>query len=219
MANVLTGILVFCAILISVMVIRQQFFQKRVEPELVTRTIPEWKELDLKGYHIGSVDAPIQIIEFFDYECPYCLEVNLTLHRMAEKYVNQISVVYEHFPLEIHEHAFEAAVAAECGRLGNRFEEYHSQLFSNQKKLDSISYDSLAVRTGIENLENFKKCFRDRESSSIVQSGVKLGNQLEIGGVPTFLINGKVVPGVLSEKQFDSIIEKILQEKKEASVW
>lgn len=210
-SNILTGILVICALLITAMVVYQQFFLTVGESGPEIFNVPEWQELDLKGHRTGDVDAPVQIIEFFDYECPYCQQANPAIQAIGQKYSQKVSLVYEHFPLSDHKHAFGAAVSAECAARQNRFEAFHKLLFLNQSELGNISYDSLAVEAGVIDMTSFSQCVDAEETNHIVQSGIDLANKLNIDGIPTFLINDKLIPGVLTEQQLESLIKEVLE--------
>lgn len=169
-----TGILVLCALVITTLVLRQQFFPREPEPQL--RIIENWQQLNMTTfYHSGPVDASVQIVEFFDYQCPFCKKAQPAVQAIREKYPKKISVIYVHFPLSGHQYAFEAAVAAECARKQDKFEVYHGLLFSKQKQLVSLSYDNLAKKAGVANI-----------------------------AVPTFLINGKLITDKYEQVRTDA---------------
>lgn len=205
-----TGILVVCALIITGLVLRQEFFKSA--PQSVVQQVENWKQLKLTGQRIGSADAPVQIIEFFDYQCPYCKQVQASVKAVQQNYPKEVSVVHEHFPLSGHEFAFEAAIATECAGRQGRFESYHNLLFASQDSLGSISYSELAKEAQISNISQFEECTEYQETAQIITNGTDLGRKLGITGIPTFMINGKLVSGVLSEQQFEFIIKEALAE-------
>jgi protein-disulfide isomerase len=112
-----TGVLVCCALVITGLIVKQEFFPPEPKPQV--RQVENWQQLELRGTRTGPEAAPVQIIEFFDYQCPFCKQVQPSVQAVAEKYPDKVSVIYEHNPLGGHEYAFEAAIAAECaGRQG-----------------------------------------------------------------------------------------------------
>lgn len=208
-----TGVLVLCALVITALVIRQQLFPSQPQPR--ARQVESWQELKLTGYRSGPTDAAVQIIEFFDYQCPFCKSVQPTVRAVQQKYPEKVSVVHEHFPLSDHQYAFEAAVAAECARNQGKFEAYHKLLFANQDRLDNLSYKYLAKKVGVQNLSAFKKCIKTQATGGKVVAGLNLAKKLNLSAIPAFLINGKLVTGALSEQQLTALVEEALANAKE----
>lgn len=210
---IFTGILVLCAMVITGLVLRQQFFPPVSRSNV--RIVENWKELELTGYRSGSESAPVQIIEFFDFQCPFCKRVQPTVAAVIEKYGKKVTVVYEHFPLSGHQYAMEAAVAAECAHKQGKFNVFHRLLFSNQEQLRTLSYVSVASLAGVPNLNAFSTCMEGQESAARVLEALNLGKRLGISGIPTFLINGALVSGALSEQQLTALVEQALSKIKE----
>lgn len=209
-SNIFTAFLIVGAIFISSLVIYQNFFFERSKLKIVDREVIGWRGIELKGQRKGNVDAPIQIVEFFNYECPYCKEVEPIIQKIYQEFPDKISIVFEHFPLDTNSIAFDAGIVAECAGNQGKFSKMHNLLFSNQEQLDSISFDSLAATARVDNIIEFSKCRNEQITYNVVKSGISLANNLEIGGVPTFLINGKVVPGVVSKESLTDLIETLL---------
>jgi len=206
-----TGLCVSCAIVITALVIHQKFFPPVTDPEI--RQVDNWQELELKGQRTGPVNAPVQIVEFFDYECPFCKNAQPAVNAIQEKYPTKVSIIREHFPLSGHQHAFEAAMAAECAALQNQFGSYHELLFTYQEQIGILPYDSLALEAGIQDIRWFKECLENEETSSIVQSGYDLANELGLISIPTFLINGKLFSGAMQKQQFEILVQEALKEQ------
>lgn len=206
-----TGVLVLCALTITGFVIKQEFFPPEPEPQV--RQVDNWQQLQLNGRQTGPAEAPVQIVEFFDYQCPYCKQVQSSVQAIQQKYPKRVSVAYEHFPLSGHEHAFEAAVAAECAAKQDRFKPYHKLLFANQDQLGSLEYSSLAMEANIEDITSFNRCVLDQQTATVVESGLDLAEQLGIDGIPAFIINGKLMTGALSEQRLDGLVQQALAER------
>lgn len=204
-----TGVLVTCAIIITSFVIRQEFFPPEPEPEI--RQVENWQQLELNGQETGPEDAPVQIVEFFDYQCPFCKSVQQSVKAVQQKYSGKVSVVYEHFPLSGHEYAFEAAVAAECAAKEDRFAQFHDLLFSNQDQIGNIQYSNLANQANIEDITSFNKCMRSGQTAPIVESGLDLADELGVDAVPAFIINGKLITGALSEQRLEGLVKNALE--------
>ncbi len=209
-----SGLMLACMLFIVAIFIRWEFFTPAIQQNNQQRIqqVNNWQQLDINGWQAGAGNAPVRIVEFFDYQCPYCKQVEPALQAVKEKYGNKINLVYQHFPLSSHSFAFEAAVAAECARRQNKFKEYHDLLFAHQKQIGRMSSDSLAVVAGIANLTAFKKCVESEATAKIVRSGKSLGTKIGVNSTPTFLINGTLVTGALSERQLIRFVEKALAE-------
>lgn len=209
---VFTGVLVICAIIITGFVIRQQFFSPESQPQL--RQVENWQQLELKGQQTGFENAPVQIIEFFDYQCPYCKSVQPAVQAIQQKYASEVSVTYTHFPLSGHTYAFKAAMAAECAGRQDNFQSFHDLLFANQGQIGTFAYDSLATEAGVSDIAAFQRCMENEETAQIVESGLNLAKELGINAIPTFIINGKLISGDLPQEHLESLVEEALAEAK-----
>ncbi|HSH51149.1 MAG TPA: DsbA family protein, partial [Bacteroidales bacterium] len=163
-----TGVLVLCALVITGLVIRREFFSPEPQPQV--RQVEDWQQLELAGQRTGAADAPVQMVEFFDYECPFCKSVVPSIQAIQQKYGDKLSISYEHHPLEGHNHAFGAAVAAECAGRQDRFEVFHNLLFAHQDRLGELSYDSLAAEAEVADISSFKVCLENEQTASVVRS-------------------------------------------------
>lgn len=204
-----TIILVLCAVIITILVVRKELFPPAPIPN--ERTVENWQEIDFSGSRYNSEKEKVQIIKFYDYECPYCKQVQPAVEAVREKYSGKVSIQYAHFPLlAIHPYARQAAIAAECARKQHLFEPYHALLFARQEQLGTISYVRLAEETGIEDIPLFTSCLENEETVPIIEAGTDLANELNVSSIPTFLINGTLVSGTLSEKRLSGYIEEAL---------
>lgn len=204
-----TTILIICAVIITVLIIRRELFP----PTSVSneRAVNDWQNIEFLGSPYNPEKGKVQIFKFYDYECPYCKLAAPPLKAVSKAWSDVVTVKYVHFPLEeIHPLAWDAAIAAECARNQEAFESYHTILFERQEEINTFSYIQLAEEVGIEDIPLFEKCIRNQETSSIVEEGVKLAERLQISSIPTFLINGTQITGVLSEQQLNSYIEEAL---------
>lgn len=161
---------------------------------------------------LGSSDAPITIIEFSDYQCPYCTKFHVEVFsRLIEEYGDQIQFVYRDFPLtSIHGEAFPAAEAANCAREQNVFWEYHDKLFQGgPQMLSSESYLRYAEELELD-LEAFQECVDSRRYQDEVQADLDYAVGLGVRSTPTFFVNGIAVVGAQPFEVFQQIIESEL---------
>jgi protein-disulfide isomerase len=203
-----TGILVLCALIITGFVIRQEFFPPEPKPQI--RQVQNWQQLELNGQRTGPADAPVQIVEFFDYQCPYCKSVQPAVKNVQQKYPDNVSVTHEHYPLSSHEFAFEAAVAAECAGKQGKFKQFHTLLFANQERLGRISYSNLALEANIDDITSFNQCVQNQQTVSVVEAGLDLADRLGVEAIPAFIINEKLITGAISEQRLEALVQTAL---------
>jgi len=213
-SDLFTGILVICALVITILVIRQQVFnlpQQQVEPQI--RTISNWQQIEFDGPRSGPEDAPVEIIEFYDYQCPYCRQVQPTLEVIRKSYGQQISITHQHLPLPNHEEAIPAAIAAECARNQGHFASFHELLFDHQQQLGQPAYDSLAREAGIPDLKMFDSCLKQEQTKGRVTASLQQAREMGIDATPSFMINGRLVSGALPYNRLQKIIDEVVSEK------
>ncbi|MEA5620436.1 thioredoxin domain-containing protein [Cronbergia sp. UHCC 0137] len=154
----------------------------------------------------GAKQLKTVLIEFSDFECPFCAQAQKTLKDLLEKYPNQLTLVYKHFPLsQIHQQALPAAKAAWAAHQQGKFWPYHDALFTNQKQLGETLYLDIAKKLKL----NLTKFNRDRSlADTAIQKDIQLAEQLGLAGTPAFLINSKTVSGPVRLSDVAGILER-----------
>lgn len=161
----------------------------------------------------GSREAKVHIIEFGDFECPYCNQELTVVKQLQARYGNQIFFQFRDFPVvNAHPNALNAAIAASCAyQQGNdKFWLYHDRLYQFQDSLSDELYTSLAERIGL-NLESFAACYSQKDTSDEVEQDYVDGLDLGVTGTPTFFINGSRVPGAIPYDTFVKVIDQLLE--------
>ena len=163
------------------------------------------------GEHIrGNKNAPITIIEWSDFQCPFCQKFDSTTKRILDEYGDSVRLVYRHFPLDsIHPYARKSAEASECAGEQGNFWAYHDKLFENQGSLSDTYYLDLAYEFGFD-LDGFEDCFNSNKYYGMIRQDMSDARNYGVGGTPAFLINGELVSGTQSYSEFVSLIEKNL---------
>jgi protein-disulfide isomerase len=149
---------------------------------------------------VGNADAKVTVVEFSDFQCPFCNQFSQTTKKIRESYTpDQVKFAYMHFPLSnIHENAEPAATAAQCVTDlagSNAFFAYHDQLFAHQAELGDDLYNKLADETQGLDRAKFDECYKNKQSLAEVQADFDLGVQVGVDGTPATFINGTQVPG------------------------
>ncbi len=163
----------------------------------------------------GPDDAPVTIVEFSDYQCPYCKRVQPTLRELLSRYGDQVSLVFKDLPLNIHPQAEPAAQAARCAGEQGKFWEYHDGLF-NAAKLEPAAYPKIAQSLGL-NVAEFQQCLDSGRHKAAVQADLQLAIASGAGSTPSFFINGIPLTGAQPLESFTRIIDAELERLKKSS--
>jgi predicted DsbA family dithiol-disulfide isomerase len=160
----------------------------------------------------GDAKAPVVIVEFSDYQCPYCRRVQPTLLALLERYKGKVALAYLDYPLrEIHPQAQLAAEAARCAGEQGKFWEYHDLLFT-QTSLQRDILNAHAQRLGLE-MQRFDACLGAGKYRGGVEADFQAGIRAGVGGTPAFFINGVFLDGAQSQTEFERIIDAELKRK------
>ena len=160
---------------------------------------------------IGPDDAPITIIEFSDFECPYCRRWHQEVFtRIMEDYPDQVRLVYRDFPLKsIHPNAAPAAEAANCAREQGAFWEFSESLYSGEYELSRASYILIAVNLGLDK-EALEECIDSGRYADEVEADYQFAGNLGVRSTPTFFLNGLPIVGAPPYEVFQDVIEREL---------
>lgn len=171
--------------------------------------------VDEKNDHIiGGKNAKVTLIEYSDFECPFCGSFFPTVKQALAEYGDDIRVVYRHFPLSFHPQAQPAAEASECAAEQGKFWEFHDGLFANQSSLSASYYEVLAGEIGL-NLGQFTDCVKSSKYKVKVQQQFAGGSAAGVGGTPhTFVVgpdgNAVTVNGAQPYANLKSAIESVM---------
>lgn len=158
----------------------------------------------------GDAKAPVTIVEFSDFQCPYCKKVQPTLKDLLAKYNGWVKLAYRDLPLHtLHPQAQLAAKAGRCAEEQGKFWEYHDALFADQSKLDEASLVKTAKSLGL-NEKSFQSCLNGGKFEAQIEQDVLDGTKAGVNGTPGFFINGEFVSGAQPEVEFEKVIERQL---------
>jgi len=158
----------------------------------------------------GDFNAPITLVEFSDFECPFCARHFPTLNEILREYQGKVRLVYKHFPLPFHPNAQKAAEASECAAEQGKFWEYHDKLFENFSEGYSLEkFKQWAKDLGLDS-DRFDNCLNSGKYSQKVQKDIQEGNQKGVEGTPATFVNGQLISGALPYEVFKQIIDNLL---------
>jgi protein-disulfide isomerase len=176
--------------------------------EIKKLTVP----VNLGSDHIqGSVNAPLNIVEYGDYECPYTGMAYPVVRQIVRQFGDKLYFVFRNFPLnEIHPHAQNAAEAAEAAAAQGKFWEMHDYLFEHQKALDNNHLLGYAQKVGLD-IERFKNETSRHVYASSINESLKTGINSGVEGTPTFFVNGVRYEESWDLKTFSGLLKKHLR--------
>ncbi|HMU40778.1 MAG TPA: thioredoxin domain-containing protein [Pseudomonadota bacterium] len=159
----------------------------------------------------GPKDAKVTIVEFSDFQCPYCGQGRKVMEEVLSKYGNKVRVVFRDFPLSFHDKAQKAAEAGQCAHDQGKFWEMHDWMFDNQSTLDEPALKDAARKLGL-NGDKFDACLTTGAKATVVKNNMKEGGEAGVKGTPAFFVNGVFLSGALPFEKFKTEIDRALAE-------
>jgi len=156
----------------------------------------------------GSTHAAVTIVEFSDFECPFCSQVQGTLKQVMQTYGKDVRLVFKHMPLEGHRNSLPAARAAYCASEQDRFWQFHDALFAS-RNLSPALFEEIANDLGL-GVPKFRACLESEQSRTAIVKDIETARLFRIESTPSFIVNGKLIKGALSFTDFQKIIEREL---------
>jgi protein-disulfide isomerase len=160
----------------------------------------------------GPEDASVTIIEFSDFQCPFCNRVSPTLARIEQEYGDQVRIVFKHMPLSIHPQAPAAHAAAEAAHRQGKFWEMHDRIFENQRDLTEEAFTAYAEALDLD-LERFARDASSDEVKKRIEDDLREASELGVSGTPSFFINGRFLSGAQPFDNFKRAIDSALEKK------
>ena len=158
----------------------------------------------------GPKDAPVTIVEFSDFQCPFCKEMNISLQQLLQRYPDSIRHIWKDAPSgSIHPQSFAAHLAARCSQEQNAFWEFHDALFQNQTELHAKKFYEIAQDINI-NTKAWQSCFETEETKARVERSIAEAEVLGVDATPFLFINNKRISGNVSLEELDQLIRKEL---------
>ncbi len=164
----------------------------------------------------GSRNAAVIIVEFADYQCPYCQTMHPELKVLQEELAGKVALAYKDFPLAMHENAEKAAEAARCAGEQGKFWDFHDVLFHNSDRLEVPQLKQYARDLKL-NEANFDTCLDSGKEAAAIKKDLAQGRQLGVRGTPSFFFNGRMLSGAMDYYTLRSIVEGVLKSDAPAS--
>jgi protein-disulfide isomerase len=160
----------------------------------------------------GPANAPITVVEYSEFQCPFCSRVGPTIQQVMSTYGDKVRLVFRDYPLPFHDKARGASQAAQCAHAQGKFWEYHDKLFANQSALDTPNLKQYAADLGLDTAK-FNQCIDEGRFADVVERNYNEGQTLGVSGTPAFFINGRFLSGAQPFEAFQQIIDEELKRK------
>lgn len=170
--------------------------------------VENWTRFLAGGHQRGPATAPVTILEFGDYECPFCARFARAMVEIEAAYPGQVRFVYRHWPLSMHRFAYPAARAAECAGAQGRFWEMHELLYAKRDSLGLVTFDELATRAGVTDAKRFHACAASGKAVPNIDAGMHDARQAGGTGTPTLIVNGVLKLGRVDTAYVGSLLRK-----------
>ncbi|MEZ4332343.1 MAG: thioredoxin domain-containing protein [Myxococcota bacterium] len=191
---------------------RSQAWSAFLDPKLEAlswemRLSPPRKDVEATRLARGPADAPVTLIAFSDYQCPYCIRSEQVLNDVMAKYPQDVRLVLRHFPLDqIHPFARPAAEAAMCADEQGRFWDFHSALFALDGDIDREAISNIAKQLDLD-MDAFATCVAERRFEAYVEADAQAGEAAGVTGTPAFFVNGIPLTGARDVAEFSRVID------------
>jgi protein-disulfide isomerase len=192
---------------------KQKYFAALEEKHKVEKKMePMRTQVAADGPAKGPATAPVTIVEFSDFQCPFCGRLIPTLEQVKAKYGDKVRIVFRQFPLPMHPNAQKAAEASLCANEQGKFWEMHDVMFKNQQELAVDNLKSKAAALGLK-ADVFNQCLDSDKYAAKIQADQKEGQSVGVNGTPAMFINGRFVNGAVPFDQITTVIDDELKRK------
>lgn len=195
---------------------RREAWQAFIEPRLdalsyeLVLTRPR-KQIEATRLVRGPVDAPVTLMVFSDYQCPFCIRSEPVLAEVLSRFPEKLRLVHRHFPLEnVHPFARPASEAAMCADEQGKFWAYHDAIFARGGRLEEAAFGELADELGLDR-EAFDTCVEQRRYAAFVEQDIRAGEAAGVTGTPAFFVNGIPLKGARDADELSKIVESELE--------
>lgn len=168
-------------------------------------------ELDVEGAPVrGAANAPVTLVKFEDFHCPYCDRVQATLAQLQSRYGDKLKIVHRDFPIDtLHPLARKSHEAARCAKAQGQFWAYHDLLYADKPATNVEELVADAEKVGLD-AKAFEECLNSGTYAAAVEEDIKRGTRLGLTGTPSFFVNGRLLSGALPLQEFVEVIEEEL---------
>lgn len=190
--RVLSVITTICLVVVTGMVVHARWNSTQMGTmPMVGAEVDDWDVLISSGIREGSQSAPIQIVEFMDFQCPFCKTYHGTLDSIMAAAPGSFAVTYRHLPLSYHPAAPAAAALGHCAHQIGRFREVAAAIYQYQERLNDIDWETVLAELSAEESRGLRDCMFSDQASAAVRVDEAIARELQVTSTPTVFINGR----------------------------
>jgi protein-disulfide isomerase len=206
-------VLTLCAVTTTTLVARRELLPPRTDARSQAPRpirVPDWGEYARHGHRMGPAEAPVSIVVFSDFQCPYCGVLMSRLREVRDAHPAEVAVVYRHFPLRNHPHAAPAARASDCAAEQGKFEAFHDALFAGQDSIGAWEWSRFAQAAGVMDLPRFAACAAGTGPLPTLARDTVAAARLRVTATPTLLINDMRFEGAVPTDTLEAYVRRAL---------
>ena len=202
-----------CVTVLAIIVGGNRLLQMATAPpgSFESEEVADWRRFSGAGHRVGPSEAPVVIVEFLDFTCPYCQEAAFGLELLRDRYSADVAVVYRHLPSD-RPNSLSAAVAAECAARFGRFIQFHDALMARRGAITANTWPEWAEHAGIPDTIAFVECMAETTGSPNIQRDTLAARELGVQATPTFLINNRMFRGYPGFDRFHDVVREAIRE-------
>lgn len=168
---------------------------------------PERVDVQIGGFPtLGDASAPVTIVEFADFQCPFCASMNPILREIVKSSNGKVKLVHRDFPLPNHRQAWRAAEAARCAADQQKFWEFQERLFQRSSALSESTFHEMALASSLDTA-TFERCMTDGRHTAAIRADIDEGRRVGVRATPTFVINGTVLRGAVTKTDLQNAVD------------
>ena len=208
--NVAVGMMALCAVGTTALTTWRAFVPPSPPSQPEPRIQRDWARYAREGHVLGSQTARVTVVEFADFECPYCASVKPTLDTLLARHPQDVRILFRHFPLASHHLALQAAKAAECASEQGRFAPMYDVLFANRDSMGIVPWGWFGHAAGVASDEGFTQCLQSGKSFAAIARDTAAGGELGVTGTPTLLVNNLRLDGIITLDSLEAYVARAI---------
>lgn len=206
------GVFIVCAIVVTVVLVRGHARGGPAPAQAPQKVITNWRDLATDGFILGNPHAPVRIVEFADFQCPFCGRLAPELDSVQHAFGDSVAIVFRNYPLQIHPQAFRAALAGECAAAQHRFPEFYHTVYTRQEELGVVPWAKLAEAAQVPDTAAFLQCLESAHYEAKVRADQERGQKLGIDATPTLVIDSLMITGAPPRSQLVRLVRSLMHE-------
>ncbi len=206
------GVVALMTVVMTGLALKREFGSTERNRDIIGRHVDHFESLASVGHRTGAKEPQVTVVIFSDFQCPYCAGFEQRFAQARRDAGLRVAVVYRQFPLQMtHRFALDAARASECASDQDRFQAYHDTLFKWQDSLGRTPWSRIASASGVPDTVKFAGCMKTHVVDARIKADQAAAEQIGVEGTPTFVINGTLYQGSLTEPE---LVEQLLRAAK-----